>query len=440
MRHGQFRRLSRGALVVFSSPMFVFQAVEVPWRVYMPAFLTQGIGLSLAAVAALLFWVRVVDTLADPVIGFLSDRTATPIGRRRPWMIASVPFILLGAGQLFFALPGTGLWEVALWSLVLHLGCTMLVIPHGGWSLEVARTAGERTRVMGCKMWVYAAGMPLTLLLPSIGTRFLEASLTAQIAAMGWLILLVTPVTVAAATLLIGEPAPLSHNHRGALACWQDLKAAVARPVVLRVLLLYALLGAADAAEAATFLFFIEEALALPGWTGMLLLVPALVGLAVIPLWTAFGVRVGKRTALAWALGVRTLTAPLALVLPADNAVLLLVFLLVRSLAWGADYLLLRAMVADQVGEQSRLTGEGYAATHYALFNIASKLAGAVGVALALGLLDAGGFLPGQQATATIETKLRMVYGLPSCIAGLIGLLLLRQAGGSAGRLRAQAG
>lgn len=129
-------------------------------------------------------------------------------------------------------------------------------------------------------------------------------------------------------------------------------------------------IGAADAAEGAVTLFFIEEALGIHGWTGALLLA----------------------------------------------------HLLIRRLAWGADYMLLRAMVSDLV----RSGSNGFAATHYALFNVANKLAAALGVLGALTALAFIGFLPGA-VHGPGETALRAIYALPSCLAGLIGLLALRR-------------
>ncbi|CAN5406330.1 MFS transporter [soil metagenome] len=427
MRRGQVRRLSGSALAVFSSPMIVFQAIEVPWRIYMPAFLVAHVGLSLAAVAALMFWIRLLDTVADPCVGIASDRIATRFGRRRPWMVAAVPLILLGASHMFFAPPGQGLVAIGLWAALLHLGYTMLIVPHGGWGLELARTQAERTRIMGAKMWVFAAGVPLTLAIPSIVERLLGGGLEAQVGAMGWLVLIAAPLTVIATVSFIEEP------HRALPGCettpWSlyRLGRAVTRPAMLRILMLYAMLGAADAAEGATTFFFIEQVLALPGWTATLLLAPSLVGPVTLPLWTAFGIRADKRVALAWAFGLRALIAPLAWVLPVGNMPLLCVYLVARSLCWGADYLLLRAMVADLVGEQAETTGESHAASHYALFNVANKLAAAIGVTGALGLLAAIGFAPGDGAAGAIAPYIRLLYALPSCVAGLFGLLVLRR-------------
>ena len=36
---------------------------------------------------------RIWDAVTDPLAGYFSDRTNFPMGRRRPWMIASAPFV-----------------------------------------------------------------------------------------------------------------------------------------------------------------------------------------------------------------------------------------------------------------------------------------------------------------------------------------------------------
>jgi hypothetical protein len=74
-------------------------------------------------------------------------------------------------------------------------------------------------------------------------------------------------------------------------------------------------------------------------------------------------------------------------------------------------------MVSDLV----RSGGNGFAATHYAPFNVANKLAAALGVFGALTALAFIGFLPGA-AHGLGETTLRAIYALPSCLIGLLAL------------------
>src|ERR1700761_106667 len=53
-------------------------------------------GLSLVIVGGAILVVRMIDIAIDPILALAMDRTRTPIGRYRPWMILGVPFLVFG--------------------------------------------------------------------------------------------------------------------------------------------------------------------------------------------------------------------------------------------------------------------------------------------------------------------------------------------------------
>ena len=63
----------------------------------------------------------VVGLIAGPVAGVLSDRTRTPIGRRRPWLIGGT--LVLGAGSTIAALAPSIPVLVVGWVIVALGGC-----------------------------------------------------------------------------------------------------------------------------------------------------------------------------------------------------------------------------------------------------------------------------------------------------------------------------
>ncbi|MER3450892.1 MAG: MFS transporter [Thermus sp.] len=79
---------------------------------FLSYFYLDRLGLPVAAFA---FWRTLYalwDAVNDPLFGYLSDRTRTRLGRRKPWMLVSLPFWAL----LFFAVytPPVGLREAGL--------------------------------------------------------------------------------------------------------------------------------------------------------------------------------------------------------------------------------------------------------------------------------------------------------------------------------------
>ncbi len=94
-------------------------------KTYAAIFYVDRLGLKTTQFALILFVYTFIDVLDNPVYGFLSDRTRTKWGRRRPWLIIGTPLLVLGliafysppeflAGQsllayamLFYILTGT---------------------------------------------------------------------------------------------------------------------------------------------------------------------------------------------------------------------------------------------------------------------------------------------------------------------------------------------
>ncbi|MDE8651502.1 MFS transporter [Novosphingobium album (ex Liu et al. 2023)] len=424
MNEHRSERLTWAQLTVFSLPVVLFQAIELPWRIYLPSFFSETLGLPLAAVGTLLMAIRLFDTVVDPPIGWASDRFPTRFGQRRPWMVAGVPLVMIGTWQVFFAAPGIGITTLAGWCLVMHFGYSLMLTPHGGWGLEIARDYHERTRIMGAKIWFAAAGMPLTILLPSILERGFGAGRAEQVGAMGLLLILLAPLSVLLVLRFIPEPPSDRAAAARAVGPFRLFGAILKDRELAIVLALYALVGLADASSSGTFFFFVEQVLGLNGWGSTLMLIPALVGLVTLPLWAQASRRLGKRRTLMGVFAWQALAAPLALLLPTGGLAPLAIYMLVRSACFGGDYMLLRSMVADISGRDAA-SGMRRSGSYYAFFNVTLKLASSLGVGAALWILATAGFVPGAPASLGAQEVIRLVYVLPTFLAGIAGLLIL---------------
>ncbi|MGL4650613.1 MAG: MFS transporter, partial [Caldilineaceae bacterium] len=91
---------------------------------------------------------RVWDAVNDPMVGWLSDRTNTRWGRRRPWLLfGAVPF-----GVLLFMMwivPPFDPWGLFFYYLVVGLLLdsvyTMINVPYTALTPELTRDYDERT-------------------------------------------------------------------------------------------------------------------------------------------------------------------------------------------------------------------------------------------------------------------------------------------------------
>lgn len=75
-------------------------------------FYVDLLGLDVRLYGIVMAVYAVIDAIDNPILGFLSDRTRTRWGRRRPWMLVGAPVLALGAIALFTvpeSLDGAGL-------------------------------------------------------------------------------------------------------------------------------------------------------------------------------------------------------------------------------------------------------------------------------------------------------------------------------------------
>ena len=74
----------------YAAGMFVnnLQAAALPAMV---VILNLGLGMNPFLVGLIAAIPRAFDAISDPMVGYLSDNTHTRWGRRRVWMVASVP-------------------------------------------------------------------------------------------------------------------------------------------------------------------------------------------------------------------------------------------------------------------------------------------------------------------------------------------------------------
>jgi Na+/melibiose symporter-like transporter len=88
-------RVSASILLSYSPPVVGLSGPLFIVQFYFLNFATDVLLLAPLSVGLLFAAGRVWDAISDPIVGTLSDRTRTRLGRRRPWMLAGIPLLML---------------------------------------------------------------------------------------------------------------------------------------------------------------------------------------------------------------------------------------------------------------------------------------------------------------------------------------------------------
>lgn len=132
-----------------------------PLMTFLPIFYTDTVGLPAAAVGWLLLVTRFSDGVTDVVMGGIADRTRSPWGRFRPWLLwSALPFGLMLA--LTFTTPGWGATGNLVWAyatyFLLTLAFTANNVPYSSLMGVLTGDVKERTRVSAFRFFGAFAG------------------------------------------------------------------------------------------------------------------------------------------------------------------------------------------------------------------------------------------------------------------------------------------
>ncbi|MGB3191083.1 MAG: MFS transporter [Limnoraphis sp.] len=399
--------LKRQTIVAFVSPAIPLAALGLPMVVYLPPFYAEEMGLGLSLVGTVFMITRFWDVFTDPVLGILSDKVTTPLGRRRHWIIISVPILMICVFKIFIPQPGVGGTYLLVWMILLYVGWTLLSISHMSWGAELSSDYYERSRVQGWREFALIFGMLAVLILPAMIEHLSNGGASQQVAAMGWFVIILLPITVAIAVSLVSErPIPKSSP-----ICWKQATVLLFKNKLLRRVLLADLCtGIAPGITGALYIFFVDSVMDLGKWSSLMLLIYFIASFCGIPFWIRLSYRLEKHQTFTIAKVYISVTLLVILLIEPGNIWFYGFCNILFGLASGAGAFLLRSIMADVTDQDYLESGTQRTGLYYSMLTMTNKIGYAVAVGVIYPILDWIGFVPGGVNTPETIATLKYIF------------------------------
>ncbi|MEL7099464.1 MAG: MFS transporter [Pseudomonadota bacterium] len=395
-----------GAYAVFAA---LLASAGLPIYIHAPKYYVDEYGVSLAALGTVLFALRLLDVVQDPLFGRLSERLRD--ARAHAVGIAGA---VMALGMLgLFAVEPVGLppvWWFAVMLTLVFSAFSFLTINFYAQGVIKAERLGEqghlrlaRWRETGALLGVCVAAVAPTALTVLTASPFVGF-------AIGFALL-----AIIAVLMMTAEWSSAGTPPGAGLGV-------VLGDHLARRLLLIALLNAAPVAVSSTlFLFFVEARLDAPGMEGPLLLLFFLSAAGAAPVWGHLAERYGPKPVLIAAMLLAIGAFAFVPLLGSGDWVLFALVCVASGAALGADLTLLPAIFASRMARISPSAAEGFG-----LWSFVSKFTLAFAAVTLLPALEAAGFDSGGGSNPPEALMLlSLLYAAVPCVLKVVALALL---------------
>ncbi len=398
-------------------------------------FITDFVGLSAALAATLIGLSKLYDAFADPAMGWLSDRTRSRWGRRRPYLLAGGALLALSVFALFWV-PGPDVLgsETA---RTLYVGAALMFyataytvfnIPYMAMPAEMASAYHQRTALMSWRVVAVGLAQIIAMFLGAamvdwfgggarghLGMASVLAPIVLASAVVCFVMTRAAPYTEATTT-----HAPFSVQARSVLEN---------RPYL--VLIAVKLLTLTALSAQSVFPYFFQRILGVSNvYLGTYFAVASVALIASQPVWIRASKRLGKSLCYRIALGA---SIPVSLSWLLAGAGDPLWSILARGaaigFAGGGALLMGQSLLPDTMEYDHLRTGLRREGIFAGFYTTVEKVAGALGIAAVGAILSGAGYLQSRGVDVvqpeSALTAIRLVIALLPSGVSLAALLLL---------------
>ena len=403
-------------------------------------FLTNIAGLNPSQAGTILLLAKAWDAFNDPLIGWLSDRTRSPLGRRYPWMLYGAFPLGIGFFLQWLILPTTNQWVMFAYystiALLFYTAVTAVLLPFNALAAELTSSYDERTSLISFKSGFSIGGSILSLILaqvifglvPSPSKQYLILGAVCAGLAIAAVYLSVWG-TYRHYQLLQTKSSPIEQQPNQRI--WQQLKIALSNRPFLYLIGIYLCSWLGVQVTAAILPYFVIDWMKLPEYhfTQMALAVQG-TALSMMFIWGALSRRVEKKVIYCMGIPMTICASGGLFLLQPGQIALMYIWAVMAGIGISTAYLVPWSMLPDVVDLDELKTGQRREGIYYGFLVQLQKLGVAMALFLVGQILDWTGFIskvPGVTSPTQPDSALwaiRVIIGPMTILSLVVGLIL----------------
>lgn len=427
-------RLALRGRMAFMVGDFSFNLIFSGTAIFLLYVYTDVFGLPPILAGAIYMAALFLDAVTDPIIGALADRTRTPFGRFRPYILLGAP-ILAATYPLAYWRPEFAAGWIAGWALLTHCALRftygLVSIPFTGLSSRVSLRSDERTSIAGYRMLGAATGgltaatitPRIIAVSPSQASGYVNAALVAAV-------LILVCLWYCAWVLKEPEEAPVTAE-TDRITIFQDIVRAgdflKTNGPLVRVFLSFVCVSLAGTMFSKCLIYYFKYVLRDPAAAAYGLMIPGFTMLVTVPFWVLIANRTSKRTTWLIAAGGSVLGYMFFFFNGSSSNVIAFASITWIS-AFNAAYgVMLWSMLPDTVEYEEAQTGERPEARVNGFASFAQKSSLGVNALLLGVLLNLSGYVANKQQAATTVLGIKAIMTLIPLLGVLVSSAIMRR-------------
>lgn len=390
-------------------------------------FLTDEVRLSAAIAGTALLVGKIWDAIIDPFIGYVSDRTHSRWGRRRPYLLFfAIPFgaafVLMFRNPDIASQSGKFIWAL----LTYVFFCTVYSftnIPYNALLPEMTTDYNERTNISGYKQLFAVIGtllgagaaMPLMAIFSGGSAGFIGMS-----AVFGFL----AAVSLLVTFFSVREPKVIEATVKSSV--FESLKDVVTNKPYMLLLFTWFANSTAVAVMQTMLIYYYKYLIQDENSVTLAMITLLVVTMITIPLWVWLAKKVGKKQAYISGMTL-TLAAVLTFAFAADRMgdIPALILMALAGVGFASHYVAPWAMVPDSIEYGFSISGKRNEGVYYSVWTFVIALGGALAGFLVGQGLDLFGYVPNVLQTAESMLGIRLLIGILPAIFILAANIVL---------------